>query len=166
MGPAALGAWRGWRVDLLLDERHTFNMQLCGEDGGEECTPHEDDRQQKVPPVKYNVLILRMFSESQLDADAATAALAESSVVVAIVLNLTCSVDRTSCRTLKGSSGGWNGQLEEILLRLFFVGLTVMLPSATRGGIHQIFPQFFYNFSTIFLRFFSARISRLFRAKS
>jgi hypothetical protein len=34
------------------------------------------------------------------------------------------------------------------------------------GGIHRMFLQFFYNFSTIFLRLFPARIYRLFRAKS
>jgi hypothetical protein len=38
--------------------------------------------------------------------------------------------------------------------------------SETRGGIHQMFLQFFHNFSTIFLRLFPARIFRLFRAKS
>jgi hypothetical protein len=35
-----------------------------------------------------------------------------------------------------------------------------------RGGIHQMFLQVFYDFSTIFLRLFPARIFRLFRAKS
>jgi hypothetical protein len=35
-----------------------------------------------------------------------------------------------------------------------------------RGGIHQIFPQFFYDYSTIFLQLFPARISLLLREKS
>jgi hypothetical protein len=44
------------------------------------------------------------------------------------------------------------------------VGLNVAL--YTWGGIHQMFLQFFYDFSTIFLQLFPVRIYRLFRAKS
>jgi hypothetical protein len=39
-------------------------------------------------------------------------------------------------------------------------------PLEAWGGIHQMFLQFFSDFSTIFLRLFPARIFRLFRAKS
>jgi hypothetical protein len=38
--------------------------------------------------------------------------------------------------------------------------------TVSRSGIYQMFLQFFYDFSTIFLRLFPARIYRLFRAKS